>query len=142
MNKIAGVSGTIHSMKLLNPYEQKLLKAWEEIYKKGQLTFWIFIALKEKPKHMAAIKAFISTYSHGTIEADDQSMYRALRRYQAADMLTFKTIPGEGGPDRKVYELTETGARVLDAFMERNIAAIFYQTSLQNLITGKSRENS
>ena len=25
----------------------ELLNAWEETYKKGQLTFWIFLALKE-----------------------------------------------------------------------------------------------
>ncbi len=125
-------------MKPLDPYEKKLLRAWEEVYKKGQLTFWIFIALKEGPKHMAAIKEFISIFTHGTIEADDQSMYRALRRYQTAEMLAFKTIPGDGGPDRKVYELTIIGRRVLDSFTERNITAIFYQPAMQKLITNKS----
>ena len=28
----------------------ELLNAWEETYKKGQLTFWIFLALKESNK--------------------------------------------------------------------------------------------
>jgi PadR family transcriptional regulator PadR len=127
-------------MKPLDTYEKKLLKAWEEVYKKGQLTFWILIALKEGPKHMAAIKEFIATFTHGTIQADDQSVYRALRRYQTAEMLAFTTIPGEGGPDRKVYELTSIGMRVLDSFTDRNIVGIFYQPALEKLITNKSGE--
>ena len=28
----------------------ELLNAWEETYKKGQLTFWVFLSLKESNK--------------------------------------------------------------------------------------------
>ncbi len=121
-------------MDSLGVYERKLLVAWEDIYKKGQLTFWIILSLKDGPKHMAAIKEAISRFTGGTITADDQSMYRALRRYQAADMLTFSTVPGEGGPERKVYALTDTGRRVLGAFASRNIESVFYQPNVRKLI--------
>ena len=30
----------------------ELLSAWEETYKKGQLTLWIFLALKEDKKYV------------------------------------------------------------------------------------------
>ena len=125
----------------LNPYEQKLLKGWEEIYKKGQLTFWILLALKDGPKYMAEIKQFVASLTHETIIADDQSMYRALRRYETAEIIQPQTIPGKAGPERKVYELTEIGERILETFSQRNITPIFYQPSLQLLITNK-RESS
>ena len=45
--------------KTKNKLEITLLKAWEETYKKGQLSFWIFLALKESPKYVTEIKCFI-----------------------------------------------------------------------------------
>ena len=38
---------------------EELLDAWEETYKKGQLTFWVFLALKESNKCMEEIKEFV-----------------------------------------------------------------------------------
>ena len=37
----------------------ELLNAWEETYKKGQLTFWVFLALRESNKCMEEIKEFV-----------------------------------------------------------------------------------
>ena len=37
----------------------ELLDAWEETYKKGQLTFWVFLALKESNKCVEDIKYFV-----------------------------------------------------------------------------------
>ena len=116
-------------------YEKSLLKAWEDVYKKGQLTLWILLALKDGPKHMAEIKQFIAEHTHDALRADDKSMYRALRRYHAAEMIAFTAAPGAGGPDRKVFELAPTGRRVLKAFCARNIVPIFYQPAIKKLIT-------
>lgn len=118
----------------LNDYEQKLLEGWEDVYKKGQLTIWTMLALKDKPKHMAEIKEFIKKSTHGVLSADDQSMYRALRRYNDAELINFVSEPGEGGPDRKVYSLTQTGCNILAEFLGRNITAIYYQESVIELI--------
>ena len=38
---------------------EELLDAWEETYKKGQLTFWVFLALQESNKCMEEIKEFV-----------------------------------------------------------------------------------
>ena len=45
----------------------ELLNAWEETYKKGQLTFWIFLALKESNKCVEDIKAFVEKASNFVI---------------------------------------------------------------------------
>ena len=46
---------------------EELLDAWEETYKKGQLTFWVFLALKESNKCMEEIKEFVERASEGTM---------------------------------------------------------------------------
>ncbi len=121
------------SSKLL-AYEQKLLEGWEEVYKKGQLTLWILLALKDSEKHMAEVKQFIANATNGTLTADDQSMYRALRRYYDTELVTYRTIPGDGGPELKLYRLSAVGSNVLAAFLDRNIASVFYQPEIKTLI--------
>jgi len=122
-------------MKLTN-HEQSLLNGWEEVFKKGQLTLWVLLALKHGPKYMGDIKAFIGDATNGALSADDVSMYRALRRYTQAELVDFTATPGKGGPDRKVYSLTPTGQVVLRSFCERNIAEVFYKPAIQKLIRG------
>ncbi|MGF7229108.1 MAG: PadR family transcriptional regulator [Candidatus Saccharibacteria bacterium] len=118
----------------LDKYEEQLVKGWEDMYKKGQLTLWILLALHDGPKHMNDIKLFIAAQTNDTLGADDKSMYRALRRYHAAEMIGFTTTPSQNGPDRKIYELTQVGQHVLVAFCKRNITDVFYKSSVQNLI--------
>src|SRR5690554_4842190 len=99
----------------LNNYEQGLLSGWEDVFKKGQLTIWIMLSLKDGPKHMTEIKKFIEKATKGALTADDQNMYRALRRYNDAELIEYTTQPGDGGPERKIYDITDTGSKVLSA---------------------------
>lgn len=115
-------------------YERELLASWEDVYKKGHLTLWILLALKHGPKHMAQIKNFISAYTNRTLQADDKSMYRALRRYYDTELVDFKQRPGKNGPDLKVYRLTETGKKILERFLSRNIVNVFFTAEVKKLI--------
>ncbi|HSH18479.1 MAG TPA: PadR family transcriptional regulator [Candidatus Saccharimonadales bacterium] len=116
-------------------FEDKLLGGWEDVYKKGQLTLWVLLALKHGPKHMAEIKQFILQLTNNLVEADDKSMYRALRRFTEVGMTSYTVGVNDAGPDRKVYALTNTGHTVLHAFIDRNIAGIFYKDSVRQLLT-------
>jgi DNA-binding PadR family transcriptional regulator len=118
----------------LQSYEQELLDGWEDVFKKGQLTLWIMLALKHGPKHMAEIKTFIGEATNGILSADDQSMYRALRRYYEVEMVDFTTEAGKNGPDLKVYKLTDTGLNVLNRFIDRNIVKIFLKPDIKELL--------
>lgn len=120
-------------------YENELLSGWEEIYKRGQLTLWILLSLLDEPKHMADIKRFIELRTAGRLTADDQSMYRALRRYCDTELVTFSTEETANGPDRKVYRLTQTGQNVLKRFVRRNVTALIHEPIIQQII-GESRE--
>ncbi len=118
----------------LDNYETKLLDGWEDAFKKGQLTLWIMLALKDGPRHMAEIKQFIHDETNGTLTADDKSMYRALRRYHDVEMVDFSQQPGDSGPDLKVYRLTDVGLNVLNHFLRRNIINVFYKPNIKRLI--------
>ena len=110
-----------------------LLSSWEQTYKKGQLTLWIFLALKDGQKYVDEIKEFIENKSKNTIHCEEQSLYRNLRKYEHIDVVAFENKKGNKGPDRKYYFLTEMGAELLDHFIERNIK-LFFTTEINNLL--------
>ncbi len=120
----------------LDSFEQSLLIGWEDVHKKSQLGLWIFIALKDGPKHMAQIKSFISEATNGSMSSDDQSMYRALRRFKDGRMVDFTLRVGKGGPDLKQYYLTTVGRNVVEAFLERQVK-MFYNEPIKSIIKGE-----
>lgn len=117
-------------------YENTLLSGWEEVYKKGQLTLWIMLALKDGPKHAGEIKMFIEKSTNDLLSADNQSMYRALRRYTAANLVEFTKKPGKAGPDLKEYRLTHIGSNVLNNFVKRNITSSLFKPHIIKLLKG------
>lgn len=113
--------------------KSELLNAWEETYKKGQLTLWVFLALKEGPKYVPEIRKFISENSENTISCEEQSLYRTLRKFHHLDMIDYSKAPGNKGPDRKYYTLTKMGAEILNDFISRNIQ-LFFKDNIKKLL--------
>ena len=111
----------------------ELLSAWEETYKKGQLTLWIFLSLKDGKKYVDEIKSFVEEQSNHTMTCESQSLYRNLRKYQHFGVVNFETGEGNKGPERKYYFLTELGLALLNSFIERNIN-LFFSKQIKNLI--------
>ena len=120
-------------MKDENLVIEELLNAWEETYKKGQLTLWVFLALKEERKCVEEIKEFVERMSEGTMSCEEQSLYRNLRKFQHLEIVTYESRKVSKGPDRKYYYLTETGEELFKRFVERNIL-IFTKESIINLL--------
>jgi DNA-binding PadR family transcriptional regulator len=111
----------------------ELLSAWEETYKKGQLTLWIFLALKEDDKYVDDIKAFVEEQSKQTMSCEEQSLYRTLRKFQHLGVVDFKSGKGNKGPERKYYFLTSLGQTLLTQFINRNIS-LFFNEKIKNLL--------
>ena len=112
----------------------ELLNAWEETYKKGQLTFWVFLALKESNKCVEDIKEFVEKVSEGTMSCEEQSLYRNLRKFQHLEIVAYENRKVNKGPDRKYYYLTDNGRELFKRFVERNIL-IFTRENIINLLT-------
>ncbi len=99
----------------------ELLKNWEEVYKKGLLTFWILLFLHERPAYAYEASAAIDQLSQGTISADENSMYRALNRFESLGVVQSELKQSTIGPSRRYYRLTPTGISLLTRFIRRNI---------------------
>lgn len=110
-----------------------LLSAWEDTYKKGQLTLWIFLSLQEGKKYVDEIKDFVETKSKGTITCEEQSLYRALRKYEHIDVVAYELGEGHKGPKRKYYYLTDLGKTLFNRFVDRNIN-LFYSEDIKTLL--------
>ncbi len=119
----------------LDTYEKRILETWEEVYKKGQLTFWMLLSLKKHGRSMIDMKKFIQAATNELIVADDKSMYRALRRLVLMDLALYDEQKAVGkGPATKVYTLTENGTNVLSAFIERNITGLLFKPEIKSLL--------
>lgn len=118
-------------------YKAALLTSWEETYKKGQLTFWLLLALRDKPLYVSEIKDFIESATNGTISCEEQSIYRSLRKYYDLEIVDYELRQGQKGPDRKYYFLTKIGKELLHEFTQRNIS-ILYNKKLADLINNKT----
>lgn len=115
------------------PLTEILLTGWEEVYKKSQLTLWILLSLRSGEKSMSEIKTYMIERTNHTFEVDDKSMYRALRRFDSADLITATTQKNAAGPDIKIWHLTADGAWVLEKFIEKHIRGIFLASENKSL---------
>ncbi len=122
-----------------NELQSELLATWEETYKKGQLTLWVFLALSEGRKYVDEIQRFVEARSEGTMSCEEQSLYRSLRKYQHVGMVDYEAGKGDRGPERKYYFLTDLGKNLLAQFIDRNIA-LFFKPEIKQILKleGKS----
>jgi DNA-binding PadR family transcriptional regulator len=103
------------------PDIHELLDRWEESYKKGLLSFWLLLLLHERPTYAFEMNARVLALSRGTISADENSIYRALNRFEEIGVVGSQLQASPQGPARRYYQLTEKGSRLLRCFIERNI---------------------
>ena len=125
-------------MKRDQSYKTELLTSWEDTYKKGQLTFWLLLGLRDKPLYVTEIKNFIESATNKTISCEEQSIYRSLRKYYDLEIVDYELRQGHKGPDRKYYFLTAIGKDLLHDFTKRNIS-ILYNKNLSDLINNKPK---
>lgn len=101
----------------------KLLEQWEQVYKRGLLSFWILLLLHRREMYAYEMSGEISALSRGSIVADDNSIYRALKRFAEAGLIHSEKRPSASGPPRRYFSLTEQGGELLARFIARNLRA-------------------
>lgn len=112
-----------------------LVAEWDEVYKKGQLSLWVLLAIFDGEKYSQQINDFLYDVTDGTFEVQEQSLYRALRRFKNMGLvaITERDSPNSG-PKRKYYSLTHEGEIVLGKFIALHIAPLM-QPRIQTLLT-------
>lgn len=103
----------------------ELVADWNDVYKKGQLTLWVLLAVYDGKKYAAQISSFMSEATNGEFEVKEQSLYRALRRFDDMGLvqITLEESPSSG-PKRKYFQLTEVGETVVGKFVTLNISPL------------------
>jgi PadR family transcriptional regulator, regulatory protein PadR len=101
--------------------EVDLLNRWEETYKKGLLSFWILLALHERPVYPFEMNTLITQLSQGSLSVEDNSIYRALYRFEQLGIVSSEKHVNVAGPDRRYYSLTRRGLFLLQNFIKRNL---------------------
>ncbi|HFC11302.1 MAG TPA: PadR family transcriptional regulator [Anaerolineae bacterium] len=110
-----------------------LLEKWETVYKRGLLSFWIMLLLNEREMYAYEMAGAIKTLSKGTIVADDNSIYRALKRFGQENLIASEKRISESGPARRYFWLTNDGLQLLYRFTQRNIM-LFQQPQVMKAI--------
>ena len=110
-----------------------LLEQWETVYKRGLLSFWIMLLLSEREMYAYEMSDAIKALSNGTIVADDNSIYRALKRFGQTGIIDSEKRASESGPSRRYFWLTDSGRTLLQRFTERNIL-LFQQPAVMKAI--------
>jgi DNA-binding PadR family transcriptional regulator len=119
----------------------ELLNKWEETYKKGLLSFWILLLLYERSSYPYEMSAEVSKISQGTILVDDNSIYRALNRFESVGIVRSELQQSSTGPQRRYYSLTNTGKTLLTEFIQRNIQ-VFETPSVSERIVAVLQNSS
>lgn len=116
-----------------NSNVDELLNKWEEVYKRGLLSFWLLLLLSKRPAYPREIDQALADVSLNSISADDNSIYRALSRFEEMGIVGSRLQQSELGPARKYYTLNEKGYQLLAEFIQRNIL-IFQEPSVKEQI--------
>jgi DNA-binding PadR family transcriptional regulator len=87
------------------------------------------------------MSAEVSKISQGTISVDDNSIYRALNRFESVGIVKSELQQSNTGPQRKYYTLTSKGKTLLTEFTQRNIQ-IFETPSVSERIVAVLQNSS
>jgi len=126
--------GILVEFKMANDDIHELLNKWEENYKKGLLSFWILLLLYERSSYPYEMSAEVAKISQGSISVDDNSIYRALNRFESVGIVRSELQQSSTGPQRRYYSLTDKGKNLLIEFIQRNIQ-VFETPSVSERIT-------
>jgi DNA-binding PadR family transcriptional regulator len=117
-------------------YEQQLLQNWEEIFRQGLLTFWVFVAIRVNQLSVAQIQQEVKELTNGTYSPADQTIYRLLRKNYDLELVDYNEVSSSNGPNRKLYSLSRLGHTLLTDFTNRNIK-LFAQRAIKDIYKGE-----
>ncbi len=114
-------------------YEAKLLSNWEDVFRQGLLTFWVFVALQDGEMNVQDIKQRVEKLTRNTYVTSEQALYRTLRKHYDLELVDYREVPGSAGPMKKLYKLSNLGEQLLTEFTSKNIS-LFSQPEVQKLL--------
>ena len=90
----------------------------EEARVHGLIQAMLLLGVGEQPRHGYELAKVLSAELPAGMVPDIAVIYRILRKFETEGFVTSRLTPGEGGPARKVYSLTHSGADYLAEWQE------------------------
>ncbi len=78
----------------------------------------ILAMLRQGPRHGYEIKKDIDRALGGMVTLNNKTLYLALKHFEESGAVTRQIIPQEGKPNRHLYQLTERGIELLQAYLQ------------------------
>lgn len=113
---------------------KSLVDDWDEVYRRSQLTLWVLLSLAHGEKYSAEIAQFMADATNDVFVVQEQSLYRALRRFKRMGLVRITERDSPQGPKRKYYSLTDMGEEVLRHFLQLHIQPM-YRPQITDIIT-------
>ncbi len=107
---------------------EHLLETWGKNYKKGVLTFWMLLLLHNQEAYAFEMSKIVHELSQGSIQVDDNSIYRALNRFKKMGIVESSWKESNQGPKRRYYRLSGLGNDLLKLFIQQNILVFQSET--------------
>jgi len=111
---------------------------WPSDWLRGALGVCVLRILADGPTYGYAIASRLEDAGMGNVKGG--TLYPLLTRFEAAGLVEIDWRPGEGGPGRKFYALTELGRRHTETQVEQWIA--FTRTTRALMHTGATSERT
>jgi DNA-binding PadR family transcriptional regulator len=107
----------------------------------------ILAMLHQGPRHGYEIKKDIDRALGGMVPLNNKTLYLTLKRFEEMGAVTRQVIPQEGKPNRHLYQLTERGIELLQAYLRDfgpeqagNEAEFFTRVAFFDLLEVPERE--
>jgi DNA-binding PadR family transcriptional regulator len=107
-------------------------RCWHSYPERGWIQFLILRMLYEEPMHGYQLLEELERRSCGCHRLEPGSIYTILRRMEEKGLLKSKWKQVKGGPDRRVYNVTEVGVKALREGLEMIVKR---KTLMDDLIT-------
>src|SRR2546428_8403457 len=78
----------------------------------------ILAMLRQGPRHGYEIKKDIDRALGGMVTLNNKTLYLALKHFEEGGAATRQVTPQEGKPNRHLYQLTERGIDLLQAYLQ------------------------
>src|SRR5215471_14826388 len=107
----------------------------------------ILAMLQPVPRHGYEIKKDIDRALGGMVTLNNKTLYLTLKRFEEMGAVTRQVISQEGKPNRHLYQLTERGIELLQAYLRdfpasqaSNDAEFFTRVAFFDLLDAQERE--
>ncbi|MFO7916402.1 MAG: PadR family transcriptional regulator [Candidatus Krumholzibacteriales bacterium] len=105
---------------------ERFLRIWSREYKKGFLTYFILLLLKDTPMYGLEIANKLKHISDRSVRLHGSNIYQILKKLKLHGMVSSKMKDSIKGPSRKYYYIEEKGTELLVVFTQEYVIPLHF----------------